>query len=211
MPPGAQAATGQALPNGQVGVDGIHGHRIEKNSRLKLVIKDAMGAGPTYPVLVQLVMGGPRHGQVILDSDGTRIACDVAAFIWHDRNGQGNLIAANGEFEIGMGTWSNCVGAAPDPVTPGQVIPVWGTAEILALSAQAKERAQPLASVTMRQWPSIAQTGLTIWTLAQGERGIFPREGARRGQWGQESEGHHAVNCWRDWLRRRGSNPQPSG
>jgi hypothetical protein len=130
--------TGGTDPNGLVGVDGIHGHRIEKNARLKLEIKDATGAEPTYPVLVQLAMGGPRHGQVILDPDVNRIACDVAAFIWHDRDDQGNVIAENEEFEIGMGTLSSYVGVAPDPVTPGQVVPVWGTAELLNLSAQAK-------------------------------------------------------------------------
>ncbi len=123
---------------GEVGIDGIHGHRIEKNARLKLEITDALGQAPTYPVLVQLALGGPQHGQVILDPDGNRIACNTAAFIWHDRDDQGNLIAPNEEFEIGMGTLSSYVGVAPDPVTPGQVIPVWGTAELLNLSAQAK-------------------------------------------------------------------------
>ena len=59
-------------------------------------------------------------------------------FIWHDRDDQGNLIAGNEEFEIGMGTLSSYVGVAPDPVTPGQVVPVWGTAELLNLAAQAK-------------------------------------------------------------------------
>lgn len=114
------------------------GHRIEKNARLKLEIKDATGAEPTYPVLVQLAMGGPQHGQVILDPDVNRIACNRAVFVWHDRDDQGNLIAANEEFEIGMGTLSSYVGVAPDPVTPGQVVPVWGTAELLNLAAQAK-------------------------------------------------------------------------
>ena len=124
--------------SGEVGVDGIHGHRIEKNARLKLEIADALGQAPTYPVLVQLALGGPQHGQVILDPDLNRIACNRAVFIWHDRDDQGNLIAANEEFEIGMGTLSSYVGAAPDPVTPGQVVPVWGTAELLNLAAQAK-------------------------------------------------------------------------
>jgi hypothetical protein len=131
-------STGGTDPNGLVGVDGIHGHRIEKNARLKLEITDTLGQAPTYPVLVQLALGGPQHGQVILDPDGNRIACNVAAFVWHDRDDQGNLLAANEQFEIGMGTLSSYVGVAPDPVTPGQVIPVWGTAELLNLSAQAK-------------------------------------------------------------------------
>ena len=83
-------------------------------------------------------MGGPRHSQVILDPDGTRITCNTAAFIWHERDSQGTLIAANEEFEVGMGTYAAYAGVAPDPVTPGQVVPVWGTAEILNLAAQAK-------------------------------------------------------------------------
>ncbi len=124
--------------SGEVGIDGIHGHRIEKTARLKLSIKDATGQEPTYPVLVQLAMGGPRHGEVILDPDGNRVACDRAAFIWHERDSQGTLTAANEEFEIGMGTYAAYVGVAPDPVTPGQVVPVWGTAELLNLAAQAK-------------------------------------------------------------------------
>ena len=132
-------STGGTEANGVVDTAGIHGHRIEKSVRLKLEVTDALGAEPTYPVLVQLAMGGPQHGQVILDPDGTRVTCDQAAFIWHDRDAQGTLIAANEEFEIGMGTLSSYVGVAPDPVTPGQVIPVWGTAELLNLSAQAKE------------------------------------------------------------------------
>jgi hypothetical protein len=74
---------------------------------------------------------------LILDPDGNRIACDRAAFIWHDQDPQGNLIADD-QFEIGMGTLSGYVGVQPDPSNPGQVIPVWGTAEALNLSAQAK-------------------------------------------------------------------------
>lgn len=124
--------------NGEVGAGGVHGHRIEKDVRLKLEITDATGSEPTYPVLVQLALGGPRPGQVILDPDGARIACDVAAFTWHDRDDAGTLIAPNEEFEIGMGTLALYVGAAPDPGNAGQIIPVWGTAELLTLSAQAK-------------------------------------------------------------------------
>jgi hypothetical protein len=56
-------STGGTEPNGVVGVDGIHGHRIEKTARLQLEITDATGQPPTYPVLVPLAVGGPTTGR----------------------------------------------------------------------------------------------------------------------------------------------------
>ena len=131
-------STGQTQPNGEVGVDGIHGHRIEKTARVKIGIRDSTGAEPAYPVLVQLAVGGPRHGTLILDPDGSALECTQVAFLWHDRDAQGNLIAANEEFGYRMGTYAAYVGVTADPGHPGQVVPVWGTAEALGLSAQAK-------------------------------------------------------------------------
>jgi hypothetical protein len=87
---------------------------------------------------VQLATGGARPGQIILDPDANRVACDHAAFVWHDRDAQGTLIAANDEFEVGMGTLTTCVGAVSDTSWPSSVKPIWGATEVLALSAQAK-------------------------------------------------------------------------
>jgi len=126
-------STGQTQPNGEVGVEGIHGHRIEKTARLKLDITDATGQAPTYPVLVQLAVGGPRHGTLILNPDGSQVVCDQAAFLWHESVG-----LPNDQFAYTMGTYAAYVGVEPDPNNPGQVRPVWGTAEALNLAAQAK-------------------------------------------------------------------------
>jgi hypothetical protein len=127
-----------ADPDHEVGTEGIHGYRIQKTARLKLEVKDATGVEPAYPVLVQLALGGPHHGTLILDPDGNQVACVRAAFVWHERDGQGTLIAPNEEFEYRMGTYAAYVGVAPDLNHPDQVVPVWGTAETLNLSAQAK-------------------------------------------------------------------------
>ena len=133
-------STGKTEPNGEVGVDGIHGHRIEKTVNLKLDVKDATGAEPTYPVLVQLALVGPRMGRLILDRNGSSIECSRASFLWHERDAQGALTDLNDTFAYRLGTLSLYVGVAPDPNTPGQVTPVWGTAELLSLSAQAKAK-----------------------------------------------------------------------
>ncbi len=51
-------ATGGTAPQGEVGVAGIWGHRIEKTIQLHLEMKDSTGATPDSPVLVQLNLSG---------------------------------------------------------------------------------------------------------------------------------------------------------
>jgi hypothetical protein len=126
-------STGQSVANGEVGVEGIHGHRIEKTIRLKIDVKDATGSAPIYPVLIHLGVTGPRHGTLILDPDGNRVECDQTSFLWHERDAQGSIIALNEELEYRLGTYAPYVGAVPDPGNPGQVKPVWGTGENLGL------------------------------------------------------------------------------
>jgi hypothetical protein len=82
---------------------------------------------------VQLAVGGPRHGTLILDPDGHQVACSRAAFLWHE-----DPEHPNDQFGYTMGTYSAYVGVEPDPNNPPQVRPVWGTAEALGLAAQAK-------------------------------------------------------------------------
>jgi hypothetical protein len=134
-------STGQSEPNGEVGVDGIHGHRVEKVIRLRIQIRDQYGVEPTYPVLVHLATGGPHHGTLILDPDGARTECPDASFLWHERDAQGNLVALNEEFEYRMGTWSRYVGVEPDPNNPPQVKPVWGVAEDLEVRLETPDGA----------------------------------------------------------------------
>jgi hypothetical protein len=90
-----------------------------KTARLQLEITDSTGQPPTYPVLVQLAVGGPRHGTLILDPDGHHVACDRAAFLWHE-----DPEHPNDQFDYTMGTSSAYVGVEPDPLSPGQVRPV---------------------------------------------------------------------------------------
>jgi len=119
---------------------GIHGHRIEKADgsmrtlRFHLDVKDSTGATPTHPVLVSLTVGGPAHGTLILDPDAARLECSQAAFIWHEQDAQGNIIALNEEFEYRLGTLAVYAGAIPDPVHQGQVLPVWGVTEDLQVT-----------------------------------------------------------------------------
>jgi hypothetical protein len=134
-------SSGQTQPNGEVGVEGIHGHRVEKVIRLRIQIKDKYGVEPTYPVLVHLATGGPHHGTLVLDPDGTRKECSNASFLWHERDTQGNLIALNEEFEYRMGTWSRYVGVEPNPNNPSQLKPVWGVAEDLEIGLETPDGA----------------------------------------------------------------------
>jgi hypothetical protein len=92
---------------------------------VRVYLSALTGQPPTYPVLVQLAVGGPHHGTLILDPDGARTECPDASFLWHERDAQGNLIALNEEFEYRMGTWSRYVGVEPDPNNPPQVRAVW--------------------------------------------------------------------------------------
>lgn len=78
-------STGQSVPNGVVGPEGIHGHRVGKTIRLKIEIRDASGSAPNYSVLVHLALGGPSHGKLILDPEGNRVECDQGSFLWHER------------------------------------------------------------------------------------------------------------------------------
>jgi hypothetical protein len=123
---------GGGEPNGEIGIDGIHGHRIESTVTLKIGITDALGNEPPHPVLILLELGGSPDGKLIL-SPG--VECRLATFMWHERDAQGNLIAPNEEFDYQLGTRALYAGAAPDPVDPRQVKPVWGTPEVLTVMA----------------------------------------------------------------------------
>ncbi len=119
---------------------GIHGHKIEKADgtskvmRFHLDVKDSTGNAPTHPVLVNLAVGGAKHGTLILDPTGAKIECAQASFIWHEQDAQGTIIAPNEEFEYRLGTLSIYAGAVPDPAHSGQVLPVWGVAENLTVT-----------------------------------------------------------------------------
>jgi len=125
-------ATGQTTPVGVLSTaDGIKGHRIQKTIHLKIDIKDGTGSAPAYPVLVHLSVGGPRHGTLILDPDGSPIRCDQATFLWHERDAYGNIIAPNEKFEYQLGTFSSIAGFVADPANPGKAKPVWSLGEML--------------------------------------------------------------------------------
>ena len=119
--------------NGLVGVDGIHGHRIEKEVLFEIMVKDKDGNEPTEPVLIHLTAEGLAHGTIILDPEGARTECADATFIWHERDAQGQLVARNERFKYRIGTWARYVGVVSDPANPGQMVPVWGVAETLAV------------------------------------------------------------------------------
>ena len=85
--------SGESSPNGPVGDDGIWGHRVEKEIRLRVTVRDASGAEPLYPVLVSMAVGGRAAGMLILDPDGARLECPVATFVWHERDASGTIIA----------------------------------------------------------------------------------------------------------------------
>jgi trimeric autotransporter adhesin len=126
-------STGQSAPNGVIGTDGIHGHRIEKEISLLVDIRDAAGAAPNYGVLVHMKLGGPNHGKLILDPTGSRVECDEATFVWHERDAQGALIALNEVVGYRLGTSAVYVGVVADPLNPGNLKPVWGTGEFLSI------------------------------------------------------------------------------
>jgi hypothetical protein len=125
------AKTGEPTGTEVIGVEGVHEHRVNKTIRMKIEIKDANGLEPSYPVLVRLSIIGDPPGRLILDPDGTRIECQSASFLWHERDAQGNIIAPNEEFEYRLTTRSAFVGVKPDPQNQGEVLPVWGTSEFL--------------------------------------------------------------------------------
>jgi hypothetical protein len=50
---------------------------------------------------------------------GHRIECDRASFLWHERDAQGNLIAANEQFAYRMGTLCLYMGTVHDDLTFG--------------------------------------------------------------------------------------------
>ena len=126
---------GGTQPQGEVGAEGITGHRIESTIRLKLEVKDALGQTPTHPVLVQLAVDGARHGHLVFDPDGTRRTCSAGAFLWHEPDGQGGVIP-NDEVELTLGTLALWAGERPNPADPSHVLPVWGTAEVLDVAVQ---------------------------------------------------------------------------
>jgi hypothetical protein len=154
---------------------GIHGHRIERADgtsrvlRLHLEVKDASGNTPTHPVLVSLAVGGPQHGTLILDPDGTRLECVQASFVWHERDAQGNLIAANDEFEYRLGTLAVYAGAVPDQAHPGQVLPVWGETESVRVTINTVDGSGNASPLTMfdSEYPVLPEPGKPNQLLSQ--------------------------------------------
>jgi trimeric autotransporter adhesin len=146
-------STGSSTPNGIVGPDGIHGHRIEKEIRLKIDVKDAAGETPAYPVLVSLSTGGPSPGKFIVDPDGARVECDVASFIWQAPDAQG--LNANQEIGYRIGTFSRFLGVTP---SSGSYKPVWGVAELLTLLVSTEDdTGSEIQSVNV--YPVLAEPG----------------------------------------------------
>ncbi len=139
--------TGGTAANGVVGADGIHGHRVGKTISLQLDIKDANGAAPTYPVLVQLNSVGVRHGAIILGPDGEAVTCPSASLVWQPTDAQGEPFANVVRYQLG--TLSLYVGVQPDPNNSSQILPVWGSAESLVVLAEAKATGQPTATSTV--------------------------------------------------------------
>jgi hypothetical protein len=130
-------STGQSDPNGEIGPEGIHGHRVEKEIRVRIDIKDANGSMVDHPVLVHLELGGhgadiSKLGRLILDPEGARIECTSATFVWHEENAQGQIIAFNDEIKYRLGKHAPYVGAIADPDNPGSVKAVWGLGEVLS-------------------------------------------------------------------------------
>ncbi|NLH11749.1 MAG: carboxypeptidase regulatory-like domain-containing protein, partial [Holophagae bacterium] len=128
-------ATGGTTPQGEVGPEGIHGHRIEKTIQLGLEIRDATGQVPAHPVLVDLNLGGPAHGALLLD--GGQTTCNRLTRLWHQRTAEGVLIP-DPEISYRLGTRARYVGIVPDQSQPGGVAPVWGVAETIDLGVLAK-------------------------------------------------------------------------
>lgn len=116
-------ATGGTVPQGEVGLDGIWGHRIQKTIQLGLEIHDATGQVPAYPVLVDLNLGGPAHGALLLD--GGQTTCNRLTRLWHQRTAEGALIP-DPEISYRLGTWARYVGVVPEQGQPGGVKPVRG-------------------------------------------------------------------------------------
>ncbi len=116
-------STGQSEENGEVGVEGIHGHRIEKTIRLRIEVKDKDGQVPDHPVLVAVALDGPKADTLILDPNGARLECKRASFLWKPG------VPGTQEIEYRLGTYSRYVGPIPDPANPQAVNPVWGVTE----------------------------------------------------------------------------------
>jgi RHS repeat-associated protein len=131
---------GEVTPPGPVGTaNGIEGHRVDKTIRLRLTVRDGTGNVPSHPVLVQMTVGGPKAGKLILDPDGARIECTSVSFLWHDQDAQGNVTDPNEIVEYQLGEYSRIDGFTADGQTPGAVKPVWGTTEELRIVLSAPD------------------------------------------------------------------------
>jgi hypothetical protein len=126
---------GETDPAGEVGPDGIEGHRVGKTIQLKLAVKDADGNEPTYPVAIHLAVGGSRHGTLIISGANGTVECDTASFIWHQRDAQGTLINLNDQLGYRLGTLAWIAGFVADASKPGGIAPVWTSAETLRITA----------------------------------------------------------------------------
>jgi len=150
--------TGGSTPNGEINDStGIHGHRVEKEIRLKIDVRDGTGLVPDDPVLVSLTVDGPHAGTLIKDPSGARTECQKLVFLWHDRDSQGTLIP-NEEVGFRLGTYSRLEGFENDATAPGGHRPVWGTAETINLQIWTTD-AGGLVEVFSRSLPVKAEPG----------------------------------------------------
>lgn len=134
-------STGESTPNGPVGSQGIFGHRVEKEIRLRILVRDASGLEPTYPVLVSVSIGGGAAGQVILDPDGTRVECPSATFVWHERDASGAIVALNEVIGYRLGTYADFVGLDLS------LDPVWNATELFKVKTFTPGQEEPTLQV----------------------------------------------------------------
>ncbi len=131
---------GESTPPGVRDTEkGIEGHRVDKTIRMRLTVKDATGNVPSHPVLVQMAVGGPKAGKIILDPDGSRIECSSVSFLWHDQDAQGHVTDPNEEFEYHLGEYAELAGFEANAQVPGAVKAVWGDAEVLDIVLSAPD------------------------------------------------------------------------
>ncbi|HYN40716.1 MAG TPA: DUF6531 domain-containing protein, partial [Thermoanaerobaculia bacterium] len=130
-------STGASTPNGPVGDEGIYGHRVEKEIRLRISVRDANGNEPDYPVLVSVFVGGWASGQIILDPEGSRIECPSATFVWHERDANGVIVALNEVVGYRLGTYSDFVGLDLS------LKPVWNWTELFEVKTFTPGQEEP--------------------------------------------------------------------
>ena len=123
--------TDQSRDRSEVSVaDGVLHHAPGEKIRLKIDIRDRLGARPTFPVAMKIRLSGKSIGR--LSPAGKLQECGSLNLFWNRAASEGASLVDFDEIDFTLGPSAEIAGLVPGPIAPA-TNPVWKTTERLEI------------------------------------------------------------------------------